>query len=144
MGKSLLIIFTIFIIILGVSYGFVTSERNKKNEIYKANKYYENYLNKTLSGTELATILGKAMEQNVGNRVSKDSNGLFIENDTNSIKIDLKMVTINKTFPMEVIYKNDISEFVRNFGDINFRCTNIEYHKKTGLISKVYFLEISE
>ena len=144
MKKTLLIIITIFIVILATVYGLITSKKINQNEIQKNNKYYENYLNKELLGTELATIMGKAIEQNITNEVPKDENGLFIENDFNSIKIDIKMITVDKTYPMEVIYNNDITQFVQNFNLIKFKCINIEYHKKTGFISKITFEQIEE
>ena len=144
MKKQLLIIITIFIIVLALTYGLLISKRNEKAEVQKNNKYYENYLGKELLGTELATIMGKAIEENLNNNVQKDENGLFIENNENSIKIDLKMITIDKTYPMEVIYNNDITLFVQNFNLIKFKCTNIEYHKETGLISKIIFEQIEE
>ena len=141
MGKSLLIVITILIILFGAACGFVISERNKKKEIILSNKYYENYLNKEIYGTELATIIGKATEQNLRNKIEKDKNGTFYENDTNSLKIYKKMYTINKTIPMEAIYENGISMFVENFNTSSFKCTSIEYHKKTGLISTINFEE---
>ena len=51
------------------------------------------------------------------------------------------MITIDNTYPMEEIYNNEVSNFVKNFNSINFLCTDIEYHKKTGKISKILFEE---
>ncbi len=144
MKKILLLIITIFIIVLAIVYGLIISKNNIQNEIKRNNKFYENYLNKEVYGTEVATIIGKAIEQNLQNEIAKDENGLFIENDTNSIKIDLKMITIDKTYPMEVIYNNDITLFVQNFNLISFKCTSIEYHKSTGYISKIIFEQIED
>ena len=62
--------------------------------------------------------------------------------DNNSIKIELKMITIEKTYPMEEIYNNDITKFVENFNLVKFKCTKIEYHKNTGKISKITFEEL--
>ena len=144
MKNTILIIITIFIVILGTVCGLVVSEKNKKNEIAKTNKYYENYLNKEIYGTELATIIGWATEQNIKNGIQKDEKGLFIENDTNSLKINIKMVTKDVTFPMEIFLSSSIENFVSNFNIIKFKCINIEYHQKTGLISKITFEEIEE
>ncbi len=144
MGKTLLLIFTIFVVVLGITYGFVLSQSKKSNEIYLANKYYEDYLNSTVSGTELATIIGKAIEQNINNRILKDQNGMFKENDTNSVKIYLVMGSKNQSYPMEAVFKGGIDEFVKYNGEIYFRCTNIEHHKKSGLVSKITFAEIKE
>lgn len=95
-------------------------------------------------GTEVATIIGQAINQNEKNNIEKDQNGQYIENETNSIKIDLKMKTIDKTYPMEEIYNKEISEFVKNFNLVKFKCINLEYHRKTGRVSKIVFEEIIE
>ena len=92
----------------------------------------------------LLSRLSKVTEQNERNNVSKDENGYYIDNGTNSIKIDLKMITIEKTYPMELIYKNNITNFVKNFNVILFKCTNIEYHKTTGKVSKLIFEQVEK
>ena len=61
---------------------------------------------------------------------------------TNSIKLYLNMVTVKKTFQMESIFKGEIQNFVKNFNTISFKCTSIEYHNNTGLVSKITFDEI--
>ena len=52
------------------------------------------------------------------------------------------MTTIDKTYPMEEIHSNEIVKFVQNFNLIKFKCTSIEYHKKTGKVSKLIFEEL--
>jgi len=52
------------------------------------------------------------------------------------------MITIEKTYPMEEIYNNDITKFVQNFNIVEFKCSEISYHKKTGKISKIVFDEL--
>ena len=103
---------------------------------------YENYLNDKILGTELATLISKVIDHNEKNNVEKDERGYYISNNKNSIKIDLKMTTIEKSYPMEEIYNNQIINFVQNFNLIEFKCTNIEYHKETGRVSKLIFEEL--
>ena len=55
-----------------------------------------------------------------------------------------KEATIEKTYPMELIYKNNITNFVKNFNVILFKCTNIEYHKTTGKVSKLIFEQVEK
>jgi len=142
MKQSLLLILAlIFIIICIVSLNIINIQNNKK-QIQKQNSQYENYLNKEILGTEVATLISKVVDQNEKNEVQKDENGYYINNNINSIKIDLKMVTIDKTYPMESIYNNKITNFVQNFNIIKFKCTSIEYHEKTGNISKIIFEEL--
>ena len=144
MKKSFLIITAIILIIIFIVLGYIFEAQSRQNEAISYNKQYENYLGKEIYGAEIATLINKVTEQNERNNVSKDENGYYIDNGTNSIKIDLKMITIDKTYPMELIYKNDITNFVKNFNVILFKCTNIEYHKTTGKISKLIFEQIEK
>ena len=144
MKKSFLLITAIILIIIFCILGYILQKRSEINEINYYNKQYQIYLNKEVYGTEVATIINKAIEQNEENEISKDENGYYIENDTNSIKINLKMITIDQTYPMELIYSNNMQEFVKNFNIVLFKCTNIEYHKQTGKISKITFEQIEK
>ena len=144
MKKSFLIITAIILIIIFIVLGYIFEAQAKQNEVISYNKQYESYLGKEIYGAEIATIINKVTEQNERNNVAKDENGYYIDNGTNSIKIDLKMITIEKTYPMELIYKNDITSFVKNFNVILFKCTNIEYHKETGKVSKLIFEQIEK
>lgn len=144
MKKAFLLITAIILIIIFCILGYILQKRSEINEINYYNKQYQIYLNKEVYGTEVATIINKAIEQNEENEISKDENGYYIENDTNSIKINLKMITIDQTYPMELIYSNNMQEFVKNFNIVLFKCTNIEYHKQTGKISKITFEQIEK
>lgn len=118
---------------------------NTTNRIVKEeNSEFEYYLNKEITGTTMTTLINKAINQNEKNNIKKNEKGYYIENDENSMKIEIKMITIEKTYPMEEIYNNDITKFVQNFNSIKFKCTNIEYHAKTGKISKMFFEQITE
>ena len=74
--------------------------------------------------------------------IEKDKKNYYIENDENSLKIEIKLLLTNKTYSMEEFYNNDITRFVQNFSLAKFKCSNIEYHKKTGKISRIMFEEI--
>lgn len=137
----LIILAILFITICVVSISLINMQA-EKNEIKKENLEYEQYLNKEILGTDIATLISKVIDYNERNSVLKDKKGYYIENEYNSIKIDLKMTTIDKTYPMEEIYNNQITKFVQNFNLIKFKCTSIEYHKKTGKISRLVFEEL--
>lgn len=143
MKNTLFIILAIFLIIICITCGFLINVRAEKAKINKENNEYEQYLNKEILGTELATLINKVVDENEKNTVQKNEKGYYIDNGENSVKIDLKMTTIDKTYPMEEIYNNHITLFVQNFNFIRFKCTSIEYHKKTGRISKLVFEELS-
>ena len=144
MKKSFFILTAIILIVTFMALGFILQKRSNQDEIKAYNKNYEYYLNKNVYGTEVATLINKVVESNERNNVPKDDNGYYIDNNTNSIKIELKMITIEKTYPMELIHNSNIENFVKNFNVILFKCTNIEYHKQTGKVSKLVFEQIEK
>ena len=115
-----------------------------KNAIKKENLEYERYLGQNIYGAELATIINKAIDENEKNKVRKDEKNYYIENEENSIKIYINMKTVEKTYLMEEIYNNNITEFVKYFNLANFNCQTIEYKKKNGKIRSIIFEEILE
>ena len=144
MKQSFLIILAILFVVICITCAALINLKSNKAEILKENMEYEKYLNKEILGTDLASLISKTVDKNEKNLVPKDDKGYYIENEENSIKIDLKMTTVDKTYPMEEIYNNNITSFVQNFNLIKFKCTNIDYHKKTGSVSKVIFEEIEQ
>lgn len=144
MKKTFLLITAIILIIIFIVLGYIFEAQAKQNQAINYNKQYETYLEQEIYGAEIATLINKVTEQNEKNNVQKDEKGYYIDNGTNSIKIDLKMITVEETYPMELIYKNNITNFVKNFNVILFKCTNIEYHKQTGKISKLTFEQIEK
>ena len=144
MKKTVLIIAIPIVIILFSICGLFITQKTTLRNIKKYNSQYEYYINKSIYGTELVTLINKVINENEINKVEKDEKGFFIENNENSIKINIKMNTNGKTYQMETFYNNDITKFVENFNLVKFRCNKIEYHKKSGRVSKLYFEEILE
>lgn len=144
MKKLLIILLVLFIIIIfSISMLYINiSAQNRA--LQKYNKEYEQYLNKTIKGTELATLINKAVNVNENNKIKVDNKKHYIENNENSIKIEITMLLTEKTYPMEEIYNTDTAEFVKYFSIEEFKCTNIEYHSKTGKISKMLFEQVEK
>lgn len=139
MKKSLYIIIIVFIIILGVTLLFLTNVQNAYKEIQKENYAYEKCLNQEVMGTEVATLINKAIDNNEKYNIGKDENGNYIDDNKYCIKVFVKLQTNGKYYNMETIYSNNVAEFVKNFNLEDFKCTNITYHNSTKKISKVYF-----
>ena len=144
MKNTIIIFVSIFIIIISSVYGIYLEFQAEKRQVAKYNLEYETYLGKTMLGTEVVTVMNKTIDQNEKNKILKDEKGYYIENDENSIKIYLKMITIDKTYIMEEFYKNGMTTFVKNFNLIEFKCSNIEYHKKTGLVKQMIFEQLEK
>jgi len=142
--KQIAVVIILLLIILFSSIAYITKVQKENIEIKKYNSWYESYFNKEIYGTEVVTIINKAIEENKKNHIKKDEKNLYIENDEDSIKIELKMITVEKTYQMETIYNNDINNFIKHFNLIIFKCSEIQYHKTTGKISKLIFEQIEK
>lgn len=122
MKKTIIIILIPILMILFSVIGILRTKNTTNREIRQANMQYEYYLNKEIYGTDVATIINKAINENEKNNIQKNERNHYIENNTNSIKIELKMTTNGKTYQMEEMYNNDITRFVENFNIIKFKC----------------------
>ena len=139
MKKSLYIIIAIFIIILGITLIFISNVKNIYKETQKENYSYEKCLNQEVMGTEVASLINKAVDNNEKYNIKKDDKGNYIDDNNYSIKIYVKIQTDGKYYNMETIYSNNVAEFVKNFNLENFKCTNITYHNSTKRVATVYF-----
>ena len=140
--KKILIFLAIVIIIIAVVFVNYSSYKNQHNAILKDNLIYEEYKDKEVYGLDIATLINKTVDKNTKNRIEKDEQGMYIPNDTNSIQIEIYMQDNETTYKMETIYNMGTEEFVLYYGNIKFKCSNIEYHKKTGRIKYLLFEQV--
>ena len=143
MKKLAIFFLTIIVIIVGISYMYM----NYKANYYinqKENYQFSGYYNKELKGNEIATLINKAYDNNLSNNVAKDKKGKFIENDNNSIKMDIKMLDIDKTYDMETLNSGGMDKFVQYYGQITFKCTKIDYHSSTGKVKYMLIEQITQ
>lgn len=141
MEKTLLIILAIFLIITCIIAGQLINKKNEEQDLKIYNQNFEKYLNKEIQGTDLASLINEAVNENEKNNVQKTKNGSYIDNGENSIKIDINMITIKDTFEMEAFHSSKIQEFVKNFNTVKFKCTDILYHSN-GKVAKLIFEEL--
>lgn len=144
MKKLILFLIILMMIIIFSIYALWMNTTSNQKNIERYNREYEEYLEKNINGTELATLINKAIESNEKNKIKKDKNKYYIENNENSIKIEIAILLTEKTYPMEEFYNNDTAEFVKHFNLEQFKCKKIEYHKKTGKVSKMLFTQIGK
>lgn len=142
--KKLAIFFLVVIIItVGISYMYLNYKTNYY-EAKKENKQFESYYEKEIYGAELTTIINKAVDNNQNNEVQKDEKGKYIDNGTNSIKIDIKMLDNEKTYSMETLYGGGMDKFVQFYNEIKFKCTKLEYHESTNKVKYMLFEQITQ
>ena len=128
MKKTIIFILCVVIIILAIFYSKYMNYKFKQNEIKENNLEYEIYLNKPIYGTELTTVINKAIDNNEKNKVAKDEKGFYIQNDLNSIKVEIKITDNDTTYQMETLYGGGMISFINYYNSIYYECTKIEYN----------------
>lgn len=138
MKKILIYIICIVLIILSVIGTKYLNFKEQKSLIQKYNLEYEVYLNQDVTGRELTTAINRAVNNNEKNLVQKDEKGFYIDDDNNSVKIEIKILDNDTTYQMETLYNGGMENFIQYYGDINFNCSKIDYNSK-GKVSHIIF-----
>ena len=133
MKKIIVLLSIVVIIIVIVAFNYMDYKR-EYNSIQKYNLEFNKYYQKEIYGTDLTTVINKVINNNEKNNVEKDKNKKYIDNNLDSIDIDIKMIDIDEIYEMETLYNGGIEKFVQYYSNIKFKCTQIEYHKKTGKV----------
>ena len=139
MKKSFFVIalsFTIIVIIIFINFSNI---QKQQRDAQKFNRSYEEYNKENLNGLDITTIINKAIDNNEKHEIQKNDEGLYIEDDMYSIKIYIKMIINEKTYPMEKINALGMESFIKYFDSVDFKCTDIQYHKKNGRVSQMTF-----
>lgn len=143
MKKIALFFLIIVIIVVGISYMYLNYKSNY-NTAKRENQKFESYYNQEIEGAELATIINRAVNENNINEIQKDNKGKYIDNDNNSINIEIKMLDNDETYNMETLYNGGIDKFVQYYSKIKFKCTDIKYHKSTNKVKYMLFEQITQ
>lgn len=138
MKKIFIFLVIVLIIVVGIGYKYM-SYKNEYNVIQKENKEFEEYKDKEVYGLEVGTMINKAVDKNTKNKIEKDNNGNFIQNNKNSIEIEIYITDNETTYKMETIYNAGTEQFVQYYGNIKFKCSKIEYYENTGRIKYILF-----
>lgn len=142
--KKLAIFFLIVIIVVvGISYLYL-NYKAQFHEAQRENKQFESYNQKEIYGSELTTIINKAVDNNKNNEVPKDNKGKYMNNENNSIQIEIKMLDNDKTYAMETLYNGGMDKFIQYYSAIKFKCTDLQYHKTTNKVKYLLFEQITE
>ena len=133
-------------VVLAMSLYFIYNYRSSIQEAQKINNEYKSYYNMQILGTDLVSIMNRTEDVNSKYRITKDENGLYIENDTNSIKIyiNFKYEDDYRTLEMEKILNNGTQNFIKVYSTASFKCTDISYHNKTNNVKALTFTETDD
>lgn len=140
MKKAIFVILLIFLTIMICIYMNYKQMTMAQVEAQKFNKEYEFYNQEAILGTDITTIINKAMDNNETYAVPKDEKNQYISNGTNSIKIYVCLKAEDKPSPMEEIVEIGLTDFTSLFGEITFKCADVKYHEKTGKIAEMTFI----
>ncbi len=142
MKKKLLVILGIFIIILLFTVYLLYNYKKDVIQMQSFNRQYEVYYEKTILGTDLATVLNKAMDCNKKNDIAKDEQNRYYIETEKSILIEIKFSESEKTFRMEDILLRDMENFINFYATASFKCTKIEYHEQNKQVKSLYFEQV--
>lgn len=142
--RKFIILFSIILIIVALVTINYKEFKREKNSVIAYNLEFEKNLQKEILGLDLTTIINKVINNNEKNNVEIGQDKRYINNETNSINIDIWMTDTEETYTMEMLYNGGVENFVQYYGNIYFKCTKIEYHKETGKVSYLYFEQVSE
>lgn len=141
MKKVIIFLVTIVIIVCIIAFQYNSYKRNQ-NSISSENAEFEKYTNNEIYGIDLATIINKSIDKNEKNKILKDEKGFFIQNDENSIEVEIHIKENDTTYKMEQIYKQGTEQFVQFFINEKFKCSKVEYHEKTDRIKYMLFEQL--
>lgn len=142
--KKIFIFFLIVIIIIcGISYLYLNYKAEYRLS-KKSNLEFEKYLNEEVYGVDLATVINRAVDNNEKNNVEKNNKAIYLNNNTNSINMEIKMIDNDTIYQMETIYNKGIQNFINYYGKIKFKCVEIKYHESTKKVKYMLFEQITE
>ena len=87
MKNKILLILIIFMAILAIVTYILYNYRINLQELQKINNEFKTYANTQMLGTELISIMNRVQDINTKNKIEKESDGLYIDNGKNSIKL---------------------------------------------------------
>ena len=131
MKKTIVYIISIVIVICVLIASKLITNKEYMVEIKKFNTKYEKYIKNDVIGTEVASIINQAVDDNEYERIKKDKNGKYIQNDINSINIEVKITEFSEEqiYTMETLYNGGMNQFVKYYGQIRFKASKVEYNE---------------
>lgn len=143
MKKIAIFLLIIISIVSTISYLYLNSISNQRIA-QKENIKFEIYKDEEITGAEVTTLINKSINSNQQNEVEKDKKGRYIDNETNSINVDIKFIDDDVTYNIEKIYNNGMDKFLTYYRDIKFKCVDVQYHDKTQKIKYMLFEQITQ
>ena len=140
-----ILLFALILITLIVTY-MVYQYRKNEAQKQKINNEYNIYLNKSIPGTELMSLINKTIDANVKNGIQRKENNYFDTDNEQLIQIYIEFIYKDETRTLQIedIEKGGTEAFIKNYNTAHFKCTSIDYYKTTNKVKSLTFSEISE
>lgn len=131
MKKTIIYIFSIVLIICVIISSKLFMSKDYMVKIKEFNIKYEKYTKNEIVGTEVASIINQAVDDNEFEGIKKDEKGKYIQNNQNSINIEVMITEFEEEqiYSMETLYNGGMSQFVKYYGQIRFKASKIEYNE---------------
>lgn len=142
MKKIAVFLLIIIAIVSTVSYLYL-NYKAEYNISQKENAKIDVYIEKEIQGIDLTTIINQVIDQNEKNEIEKDQEGNYIDNEKNSINIDIQFIDSDVIYNIEKIYNAGVDTFLSYYRNITFKCVDVQYHK-TGHIKYIKFEQITQ
>ena len=126
MKKAIIGIILATVVIVAIFGTWYNKNMQELKDIKNFNDGFKEYIDKDIIGTELTTVLNKALENNNKNKIEKNSDGTYKTNNENSIEILVKLSKEGNFYPMDAFEKVGMKEFTSNFGRLTFKSTKVE------------------
>ena len=143
MKKPFILIISFVLIICVIVLSKYYEFKSQKEIIDKFNLSYEKFLDKEILGTDITTVINKAVDDNENQVVKKDEKGKYIQDDEKSVYIEVK-ITEAKDKPiynMESLYSGGMAEFAHYYGQEKFISTKVEYNS-LGKVKYILFEQV--
>lgn len=143
MKKFVIFLIVILAIISYITYLYLNYKADIKSAQFD-NMKYEKYLDKEVNANTVASVINRAVDNNIREQVPKDSKGIYIDNQKSSINVQIKFLDNDKTYDMETLYNGGMDNFIKYYSQIDFKCTRIDYHKDTSKVKYMLFEQITQ
>ena len=114
MKKTLLFILIALGIMLLILVGVIVNHRFLRIEAQKPNLEFEYILEKEMYGTDVVTIINKAINNNQKYEIQKDENGYYKNDNKYSIQVEIAFAGVENNYTMEQICNAGLENFMRS------------------------------
>lgn len=144
MKKTVILIIVLVSCIIISFYLAYQTYGSEKKDLSQFNSQFEGYYEKEVYGADLATIINKVIDNNTKYKIEKDQKGNYIDNGKDSIRLEIALLDAKKVYSVEKIYSLGTERFVESYNTAKFKCTKMEYHKKTGKVKYLLFEQTTD